>query len=97
MRPTKQETDLEFWLKQISFWKEKAEMYFLLSAKASNKEEEAFCDLNQDRCLAQKYKAELCFQEAQGLIEVYSGRANPKWAKKTAKIAVGNRLQAFTL
>lgn len=70
MRPTKQESDLEYWAKAIDYWKQKAEEWFLLD----NREGEA-------RCEARIYAAELAFAEARGEIIVYSGRPKPRWAQ----------------
>lgn len=69
MRPNRQESDLEYWNNARLYWQEKEEAYFL----ADDREGEA-------RAAKQRFKAELCHQEAQGLIIVYSGRAKPVWA-----------------
>lgn len=69
MRPTRQETDLEYWSNAVQYWTEKEEAYFLLDDRAG-----------EARCQERKYRAELALQEAQGLIVVYSGNPKPLWA-----------------
>lgn len=69
MRPSKQESDLEYWCKAIQYWKELAEKYFLID----DHEGEA-------RCEARAFIAELNYQEAKGEIVVYTGRPKPRWA-----------------
>lgn len=70
MRPTKTESDLEFWTNAKTYWMEMAERYFLLDDRAG-----------EARCEARLFAAELAHAEATGEIVVYSGRPNPKWAK----------------
>lgn len=93
MRPNKEQSDLEFWSKAVQYWTERAEFWFLASAKDSDPSVE----INEKNARQRKFQAELAFQEAQGLIEVYTGRAKPSWTKKTAPMALGNRLTPFTL
>jgi len=52
----------------------------LLSVKADTPDDEAFIQAGIARCEEMQFKADLMFQEAQGLIVVYTGRAKPKWA-----------------
>lgn len=68
MRATRTETDLEYWSKAIDYWTRLEEEYFLLDDRAG-----------EARCAEKKYQAILKHQEAQGLIVVYTGRANAQW------------------
>lgn len=70
MRPTKEQTDLEFWSNARQYWKEKLEQYFLLDDRDG-----------EARCEARLFAVELAHQEAKGEIVVYSGRKKPKWVK----------------
>lgn len=69
MRPTRQETDLEFWARATEYWNNMLECYFLLDDRDG-----------EARATERLYRAELALQEAQGLIEVYTGRPKPEWA-----------------
>ena len=79
MRPTREATDLEFWSNAATYWKERAEHWFLVSAKL-DKEDAQWASQQEDRARENQFRAELAHQEAQGLILVYTGRANPRWA-----------------
>jgi ASC-1-like (ASCH) protein len=70
MRPTKAESDLEFWTNARTYWMGMAEKYFLLD----DREGEA-------RCEVRLFAAELAHGEATGDIIVYSGRKKPEWAQ----------------
>lgn len=67
MRPTKQQTDLEYWAKAGDYWRAMAEQYRKLDDAAG-----------EARCEQKKEEAILKHQEAQGLIVVYTGRAAPR-------------------
>jgi hypothetical protein len=69
MRPTKTESDMEYWSSAREYWTRKAEEYFLLDDREGER-----------RCEARLFAADLCHQEAIGEIIVYTGRAKPGWA-----------------
>lgn len=77
MRPTKQETDLEFWANARAYWAQRVEEWFLLTAKDAS----GFAAAQEENARKRLFVAELAHQEAQGLITVYSGRKNPGWAR----------------
>lgn len=81
MRPTRQETDLEFWSNARSYWAKKAEEWFMLSAESNDKEWQQVCWDGEENARQQEFRATLALQEAQGLIVVYSGRPKPRWAQ----------------
>ena len=80
MRPTKQETDLEFWANARTYWLHKAEDWFMLSAENNGAEWAQVCWDGEENARQQAFRAELAWKEAKGEIVVYSGRKNPRWA-----------------
>lgn len=79
MRPSKTESDLEFWTKARDYWTQQAEYWFVESAKAKTPEDEQFCAANEKRAQDRIFKSDLAHQETLGEIIVYSGRAKPEW------------------
>lgn len=81
MRPTREATDLEYWLASAEHWSQKAEEAFLATAsRGITPEDEAFFEERRTVALKMKDRAILKHQEAQGLIVVYTGRSKPGWA-----------------
>jgi hypothetical protein len=81
MRPTREETDLEYWLNAASHWAERASEWFLLTAsRGITPEDEAWFEERRTYALEMEFRANLKYQEARGDIEVYTGRAKPRWA-----------------
>lgn len=79
MRATKQATDLEYWANAREYWRGRAEAWFMESAKATGAWAATVAE-NEKKANARAFAAELAWQEAQGLIECYTGRKNPLWA-----------------
>lgn len=81
MRPTRQATDLEYWLQSKAHWSGLAEEYFLATAaRGITKEDEAFFEERRSNALEMAWRAEMKHQEAQGILVVYTGRAKPEWS-----------------
>ena len=83
MRPTRNETDLEFWMNARHYWMQKVEFWMIESVQASKTNDpawEAVCDQNRYRAQDKAEQAEWKRQEAAGEIIVYTGRARPRWA-----------------
>lgn len=98
MRPNKQASDIEYYLNQISYWKNKAEEYFLMSAKVDSESEDWFIE-RRDHCTEKANQANLKWQEACGLIDVYTGRAKPFKAAQVSLSfkATNGKIPAFNI
>lgn len=81
MRPTKQETDLEFWLNSHAHWTAQAEQMFLATAgRGLTPDDIRFFEERETKAREMAFRAQLGHQEATGVITVYTGRAKPAWA-----------------
>jgi hypothetical protein len=84
MRPTKQESDLEYWIKSLDYWSKKLEEHKESMPKDDlRRKKRPIVSLWATERLAyleqQVFRCQTNFDEARGLIIAYSGRAKPKW------------------
>lgn len=80
MRPSKSESDLEYWTKAIQYWLQRIEYWFLYSAGARTPADKALAEEGERNAKSRLFAAELARQEALGEIVVYTGRPKPRWA-----------------